>query len=327
LTRLERIIIKTPPGNLFLKKSKSWSPRGFEGIPLYDVLIFFRNRFSIPSLTERAAAISYNFIMSIPPTCLFLFTLIPNLPFISKKGIKTQLHGLIVDIVPAKTYNTGLIHFVDSFINGSKIGLMSFSFVLSLFFASNGIMGVMRSFNKDQVGFQKIRGLKKRWAALKLTVLLFSLLLLCLILLFLQSDILNWIGVKNKLTKNFILYGKWLLIIALVFYSFAFIYKYAPSTKKRWKLVSPGAVLATFLSIIFTIGFSSFINNFGRFNVLYGSIGTIMVFMTLIFINSLVVLIGFDFNVSIKTLKAHSDEGEVGEEGAALSKHAQRNIL
>lgn len=308
MTRFERIILKNPPGHLFIKKSKSWIPPGFEGIPLYNVLIFFRSRFSVPGLTERAAAISYNFIMSVPPTCLFLFTLIPNLPFISKSSLKTQLHGLIVDIVPAKTYNTGLIHFVDSFINGSKIGLISFSFVLSLFFASNGIIGVMRSFNKDHFGFEKIKGLKKRWIALKLTTLLFSLLMLCLFLLLLQSNILNWIGVKNKLTKELILYGKWILIIALVFYSFAFIYKYAPSTKKRWRLVSPGSVLATFLSILFTIGFSSFINNFGRFNVLYGSIGTIMVFMILIFINSLVVLIGFDFNICIKTLKAMSEQ-------------------
>lgn len=308
MTKLERIIFKTSPGYFFLRKSKTWSPPGFESIPLYEVLNFFRKRFSVPGLTERAAAISYNFIMSVPPTCLFLFTLIPNLPFISKRSIKAELHGLIVDIVPAKAYNTGLINFVDSFINGSKIGLISFSFLLSLLFASNAMMGVMRSFNKDHIGFEKIKGLKKRWIAIKLTVLLFGLLMLCLVLLLLQNNILNWIGVKNRLIKDIILYGKWVLIIALLFYSFAFIYRYAPSTTKRWKLVSPGAVLATFLSILSTFAFSTFINNFGRFNVLYGSIGTVMVFMTLIFINSLVVLIGFDFNISIKTLKAVSEQ-------------------
>jgi len=302
-----------------VKRSKKWTPRGFEGISFYEVVRFFGRNFSIPSLTERAAAISYNFIMSIPPTCLFLFTLIPNLPFISKQGIKTQLHVLIVDIVPAKTYNTGLINFVDSFINGSTVGLVSFSFFLSLFFASNGIIGVMRSFNKDQIGFEKVKGLKKRWIAIKLTILLFGLLLLCLVLLLAQSNILKWIGVKNALVRDVILYGKWVLILALIFYSFAFIYRYAPSTTKPWKLVSPGAVIATLLSILSTIGFSTFINNFGRFNVLYGSIGTIMVFMILIFINSLVVLIGFDFNVSIKTLKALSEQKTAGEDNGTFS--------
>ena len=319
MQRPERTILTKPPFYFFVKRSKKWTPRGFEGISFYEVVRFFGRNFSIPSLTERAAAISYNFIMSIPPTCLFLFTLIPNLPFISKQGIKTQLHVLIVDIVPAKTYNTGLINFVDSFINGSTVGLVSFSFFLSLFFASNGIIGVMRSFNKDQIGFEKVKGLKKRWIAIKLTILLFGLLLLCLVLLLAQSNILKWIGVKNALVRDVILYGKWVLILALIFYSFAFIYRYAPSTTKPWKLVSPGAVIATLLSILSTIGFSTFINNFGRFNVLYGSIGTIMVFMILIFINSLVVLIGFDFNVSIKTLKALSEQKTAGEDNGTFS--------
>jgi membrane protein len=72
--------------------------------------------------------------------------------------------------------------------------------------------------------------------------------------------------------------------------------------------VSPGAVIATFLSIMVTIGFTSFVDNFGRYNILYGSLGTIMVIMIMIFLNSLVVLIGFEFNLSIHTLKTMAEE-------------------
>ena len=264
----------------------------------------------MPYLTERAAAISYNFIMSVPPTCLFLFTLIPNLPFISKRSLKIQLHSLITDIIPAHSYNKSVIQFVDEIINGSKIGLISFTFLLSLFFASNAVMGLMRSFNKDYIGFRKIKGLKKRWMAIKITMLLFSLLLVCLILLLLQNNILNMVGIKNNTIKDLILYGKWIFIIGLIFYTYAFIYKYAPSTMERWKLVSPGAIIATCLSIIATVGFSSFVNNFGRYNLLYGSIGTIMVLMIMIFINSLAVLIGFEFNLSINTLKSMEEQSQ-----------------
>jgi membrane protein len=308
LTKPARIILHIHPLNYLRRKSKTWVPPGFQGISVYEVLKYYIKEFSIPGLTERAAAISYNFIMSVPPTCLFLFTLIPNLPFVSKKGLKIQLHTLITDIIPARTNNRGLIEFVDSFINGSKIGLISFTFILSLFFASNAVMGLMRSFNKDYIGFQKIKGLKKRWIALKLTVLLFGLLMLCLILLLVQNDVLNMIGIKDMHIKHLILYGKWIFIIGLIFYSYAFIYKYAPSTKKRWKLVSPGAVIATSLSIIATIGFSAFVNNFGRYNILYGSIGSVMVLMIMIFLNSMVVLIGFEFNVSINSLKSIAEE-------------------
>jgi membrane protein len=308
LTKSSPIFSNFHPFIYLKNKSKEWAPPGFQGICLYEVLKYFFKRFDVPNLTEKAAAISYNFILSIPPTCLFLFTLIPNLPFFSKKVIKTQLHSIIHDIVPSKTYNEGLVHFVDSFINGSKIGLISFSLVLSLLFASSGVIGIMRSFNKDYIGFEKIKGLKKRWEAIKLTLMLFGLLLSYLVLLLIQSNILNWLGIRNIQVKNIIFVAKWLLIIALIFSSYAFIYRYAPSTTKRWHLISPGAIIATILTIFVTIGFTTFVDNFGRYNILYGSIGTIMVFMIMIFLNSLVVLIGFEFNLSINTLKSVAEE-------------------
>lgn len=171
-------------------------------------------------------------------------------------------------------------------------------------------MGLMRSFNKNYIGFEKMRGLKARWEAIKLTIMLFGLLLSCLILLLLQWNILNWLGIKDLHLKNLIYYGRWIFIISLIFYSYAFIYRYAPSTTRRWNLVSPGAVIATFLTILVTIGFTSFVNNFGRYNILYGSIGTIMVIMIIIFLNSLVVLIGFEINLSINTLKTTSENKE-----------------
>jgi membrane protein len=304
VSKLERRIIESRHGQKMLHKTKGVVLPGFEGVPLYAILRFLRKEIQFIPLRERAAAIAYNFIMSVPPTCLFLFTLIPNLPFVSKRTIRKQLHDLIRDIIPAKAYNSGLINFVDSFLNGSKIGIISFGFLLSLFFASNAMMGVMNTFNRNYPGFGTIRGLHKRWVALKLTTLLFSLLVICLLLLGTQKSLLTYIGIENATIKEIILYAKWVIIIALIFYSFAFIYRYAPSTHKRWGLISPGAVIATILSLIATIGFSLFVNAFGRYNVLYGSIGTIMVVMILIFINSFIVLVGFEFNRSIKTLRA-----------------------
>ncbi len=313
MIKLARIFINLHPINYFTNKSKQWILPGFEGVPLYEVVKFFRKQIKTSGLTERASAISFNFIMSLPPTCLFLFTLIPNLPFIPKKSLHLQLNKLIIDMVPAKTYNAGLINFVDFFFKGSKIGILSFGFILLLFFASNAMMGVMRSFNKNYPGFIKRKGLDKRWTAIKLTALLYSLLTVSLVLLFMQGNILKWFGIKNVFLREMIVYGKWIFIIALIFCSFGVIYKYAPSMHKRWRLISPGAIVATTLSIVATLAFSAFLNNFDRYNVLYGSIGTIIALGTLIFINSLVMLIGFELNVSIKSLKAKAEEREKSE--------------
>ncbi len=276
---------------------------GFQGVPLYDVLKFFYKQVQTVGLTERASAIAYNFIMAVPPSFLFIFTLIPNLPLIKKAALKKELHTLITDIIPAKVHNTHIIGFVDSFIDESRIGLLSFGLLLALFFASNAMMGLMRSFNKNYIGFARRNDFHARWMAIKLTALLFSLLLGLLIILITQTAVLKWAGIKSGFILELIRYARWLLIIALIYYSVAFIYKYAPAVEKKWRMVSPGTIVATFLSILSTLGFSYFVNNFGRYNALYGSIGTIIVFMALIYINSLILIIGFELNVSINSLK------------------------
>jgi len=312
LLKIQRIILTKGPIGFLLNRSKYWYLPGFEGVPLYDVLRFFYRQLKTHGLFERASAIAYNFIMATPPSFLFLFTLIPNLPFISKKSIQVQLHALIFDIIPSKVYNKEIIKFVDSFIYGSKIGLLSFGLLLSLFFASSAMMGLMRSFNKKYLGFEKRKGLHQRWIAIKLTMILFSLLVAYLILLISQGALLKLV-VKSSNWRDIIGYSRWVLIILLVFFAIGFIFRYAPAVQKRWKMNSPGTILATTLSILASILFSFFVNNFGRYNVLYGSIGTIMMMMALIYINSLALLIGFELNVSIKSLKAIAIQREFEE--------------
>lgn len=307
---VERIISNSPPIRFFTEKSKKIVLPGFDGVPLYDVIMFFKEQVRRVGLTERASAISYNFIMSIPPSCLFLFTLIPQLPFIRSKAVQRQLHVIITDMIPASTYNEGIISFIDSFFIRDHIALLSFGFLLLIFFASNGMMGLMRSFNKNYIGFEKRTGLNARLVAIKLTIIIMGLILACLLLLIAQGAVLKWLGIKSAFVLGFIGIIRWLFIISLIFYAIAFIYKYAPAIQKRWKLVSPGAILATSLSILTTLGFSIFVNNFGKYNALYGSIGTIIVLMIIIYINSLVLLIGYELNVSIHSLKAMALERE-----------------
>jgi len=185
--------------------------------------------------------------------------------------------------------------------------------LMALFFASNAMMGLMRSFNKNYIGFAKRKDLHTRWMAIKLTALLFLLLLGFLILIITQGVVLKWIGINNTTLIDIIYYVRWIFVWALIYYSIAFIYKYAPAVEKKWKLVSPGTILATTLSILATLGFSYFVNNFGKYNALYGSIGTIIVLMVIIYINSLVLLIGFELNVSIKTLKSIAEQRAIEE--------------
>ena len=316
MTRIERIIITLPPVAFLIRRSKKVLLPGFEGVPLYDVIVFFFKQVRTVGITERASAVAYNFIMAIPPTFLFLFTLIPSLPLIKKAALKKELHALITDIIPAKVHNQNLIKFVDGFIDNARIGLLSFSLILALFFASNGMMGLMRSFNKNYIGFQRRHELHDRLVAIRLTGIIYLLVLSTLVLMIAQDAVLKWLGVESALMRQIIYYIRWIFMVGLFFYSIAFIYKYAPAVHKKWKLLSPGTLFATFLSILATLGFSYFVNGYGKYNALYGSIGTIIVLMALIYINSFVLLVGFELNVSIKSLKAMADQRALDEKAA-----------
>ena len=316
MRKIDRILLNVTPLAFFIRKSKTIRLPGFEGVPLYDVLQFLRKQIKTHGLTERASAISYNFVMALPPSLLFIFTLIPNLPFISKKNITIQLHSMIHDIIPSPVYNREVIKFVDSFIENSQFGLLSFGLFTSLFFASNAVMGLMRAFNKNYIGFEKRNGLRDRIVAFRLTFILFGLLLGYLILLIMQGAILKLV-VSNAVWREVVSYVRWGLMVGLIFLAIGYIFKYAPSVKVRWKLRSPGTIMATALSIAASLSFSFFVSTFGKYNALYGSIGTVMMIMALIFINSLALLIGFELNVSIKSIRAHALQREQ-EEAAAI---------
>jgi membrane protein len=113
---------------------------------------------------------------------------------------------------------------------------------------------------------------------------------------------------QSALTYYLLLGGKWQIICALFFLTYAFLSYFAPARKTKFRFISAGGTLATILTIITTVGFSYYINNFGNYNTLYGSIGTLVVVMLSFYFISLILLIGFELNVSI--WRAHRDNSE-----------------
>jgi len=306
LTRIRRRILVSLPVSFLIRKSKKIFLPGFQGIPLFDVIRFFFLQAKKTGFTERASAIAFNFTMTIPPAVIFLVTLLPYLPI--SKDFTTQMFLLIKDIVPGEKNNAGLINFLEDILHKPRTGLLSTGFLLAMFFSSNAVLGIMRSFDKQYIGFTKRRSYHQRWVALRLTFILFILFFLCLSSLIMQGAVLKWMGIKDSLVIRIINDFRWALIVLLFFFSISFIYKYAPAVHKKWKIISPGSILATFLMIVFTAAFSYYVSNFSNYNELYGSISTILILMLLIYFNSLVLLIGFELNVSITSLKHEVDE-------------------
>jgi membrane protein len=306
LTQIKRKLLVSPPFRFVIRKSKNIHLPGFQRIPLFDVVRFFFQQARKSGFTERASAIAFNFVMTIPPTVIFLFTLLPYLPI--PKDFVQQMFTFIRDVVPGERNNEGLIKFLSDILNKQRTGLLSTGFILAMFFSSNAVLGIMRSFNKNYIGFRRRSSLSERWTAIRLTFFLLLLFFACIITLVMQGAVLRWLGIRNAIVIELIHNLRWIIIILLFFFSIAFIYRYAPAVHKRWKFVSPGSILATFLMIAFTAIFSYWVNNFSNYNELYGSIGTVLILMLLIYFNSLVLLIGFELNVSINSLKHEVDE-------------------
>ncbi len=288
-----------------MEKLANWSKNktmpGANGYTFYEVWQSFAQQLRRTSLPERAAAISFNVFMAIPPILIFVFTLIPYLPI--SRQFTRAIFSLIRDIVPGKQNNTAIIQFLFDFIHKPRNGLLSFGLFLALFFSSNAMMGILRSFDRNYEGFYRRKTVRKRQTALKLTLIVFVLVFCCLLLLVAQGAVLQWIGIESSPLRTLIKNVRWVIIILLVFYFTSFIYRHGPALRKKWPLLTPGAVFATTLTIIATFLVSFWVNHFSNYNKLYGSIGAIFILMSLIYVNALVILLGFELNVSIASLK------------------------
>lgn len=310
MTKLERIILETTPMQALVKWSQHVKLPGFHGLPLYDVVLFFIKQMRKVGLNERASAISFNFLMAIPAATIFLCTLLPYLPISAQ--ITDQLLTLTEDITPDDSTYIAVKGFLEDFLETPRSGLLSLGFLLAVYYASNAMMGIMRTFNKSLIYSSRRNFLESRWMAIKLTTLLIVMVIATMILLATQGRFLHWIldllHIKNAAIVLIIEIVRWVLLISLFYYAIAFIYKYGPAVHKRWKLNSPGTILATFLILVTAWLFSFWVTNFSSFNKIYGSIGTILIIMLLVYVNSWVLLIGFELNVSIHSLKHQADE-------------------
>lgn len=313
MTKLERIILNTQPVSYIVRETKRTILPGFEGVPLYDVIRFFFKQIKRVGLNERAAAISFNFIMAIPAVCICIFTLVPYMPV--SKQVTAELLSLTRSITPNQNTYNFVNTFLQDFLNTPRGGLLSFGFLLVIFYASNAMMTVLNTFDKSIYQYQrKANFLKKRWKAIRMTIVMFGLILGVLLLIigqgWLFDKIMNLLNIKGSdvLVVKFV---RLIITLGIFFYGISYIYKYGANVKKRWSTFSPGSILATFLIIVTTYLFSYWVDNFSSFNKIYGSIGTVLVLMLFIYLNSFILLIGFELNVSITYLKTARDEAEL----------------
>lgn len=303
--------------------SKEHSLPGFFKVPIYDVVVFLYHESQRDDLFTRANSIAFSFFLSIFPSLIGFFTLIPIFKWLlidylpEGENFDIYLRSEIQRLLPGVAGDR-LFGFVDDITNNPRFGLLSFGFILAIYFASNGMLALMQGFEKSYMKTFKKRGeIRKRLIATGLTFLLGFLLIGAVVLIILGEfllglfyELVHW----DVFTGAMIQFLRWLAILLLFYFGIAIIYRYGASAIRRFHIFSPGATLATVLCIITSLAFSAYVNKFNTYNELYGSIGAIIALMLWIQLNSLILLVGFELNASIainRDLKAEIEEKEL----------------
>ena len=298
MTRLEYYIINSHLVQSIIKWLKSIFLPGFEGVSLYDSLNFFRKEIFSNRFYTRASAVSFSFLMAMPPLLLFFFSLVPYLPLPEEKIISTISEMLNI-LSPNDKMKLSLGKLIKDFITHKKTVLLSFSVLLTLFYSSNGMMGLLNTFQKKLPGFKQKKGIHLRLYSIMLTLLLIALIILALFLMILQSWVVESLHIDFLQNSFFLKLVTYTLVVSLCFFIVSMIYRYGISTEKRFKLISPGSIIATFLIILTTTLFFYAVNNLVNYDKIYGSIGTLIIFMAWVNFIAQILLIGFELNSSI----------------------------
>ncbi len=308
--------------------SKKQSVPGFFKVPIYDVIIFIILELRRHALIMRANAAAFDYFLSLFPLIIFVFTLIPYvlphfdfliipnlteqqkvyLPGTNEVDFTGTIVHLIdetiqeVQILPLQV-RKDLVSYLSNLATKSRAGQLSIVLLLTIYFSSNGMMTLFRGFEKSHKStFKKRAPIKRRLIAIALTFLMGLLVLLSALLVVIGripiNSILHFINL-DRFSPPLIYLLRWIAIIGLFYFGISMIYRYGAATFRKFNWFSPGATLATILCLLTLLGFTFFVDKFETYDKLYGALGTIIVVMLWIQINSFILLVGFELNASI----------------------------
>jgi len=271
---------------------------GFEGLSLWEVLFFFVWSIRKGLITTRAASLSFHFFLAMIPFGLLLVILSAYLPFYD---IEKDIVPILANFIPEQLV-TNFLQSMHEFEHSSVSSLISFGFVLSLYFSANGFAVMIETFNHSRHKFDK-RGYWSVQIASVVFVIVFLIgLLISFFILLTEKRLLNnWAETSNFVESHYYIFFVILngLFFALILYfAIALIYYFGPSKRHGFRFFSAGATLTTTLIIVISIVYVYYINEFSKYNELYGSIGTIMILLLWIYFVSVTLLIGFELNAS-----------------------------
>lgn len=303
--RLLSIILNNPVYQRFIDLLQRIKV-GKAKVGLYDAIVIFLRKMSDDNLMSRANSVAFSFTMAIFPAIIFLFTLTPYIQNFFPDVTNDEIIGFLENILPANLY-AAADSTIHDIINKQRGGLLSFGFILTLILSTNGMSALMSAFNASYKTKETRGFLRMRLIAIVLIIILALSVLISIALLVVGQQLLanNSIRelVQEKISIDLIIVLRFVVLYIIFQVAISSIYYLAPAVHKRWHFMSVGSVFSTFATILASFGFSFYVNSFGAYNKLYGSIGVLIVLMLWLFILSLILLVGFEMNAALDKAK------------------------
>jgi membrane protein len=278
-----------------------------ENVSLYQIAKIFIQNLNEDEIIDRANGVAFNFVLAIFPTIIVVFTLVPYItiyfPFLNTETIME----FVGDQIPESMYQA-IRTIIEEILERKQGGLLSFGAIFAMFLSTNGMMALMRAFNACYRTTDNRGALKTRLIATALTLTMAIALFLAVVLLIVGQLVLeyvlenlpeySWLDI-DSFTIYLLFACRFLAIFVAFFLAISCVYYFGPAIHYNWRFFSTGSISATLLCLAVMYGFSFYITNFGTYNKVYGSIGALIALMILIQLITVVLLIGYEINISV----------------------------
>jgi membrane protein len=277
-----------------------------EGLSFYDLLELYIIGIIEGALSYHAGAVAFSFFMALFPFALFILNLIPYIPI---DGFQEDFLNFVRQGVPPNTYDA-ISKIISDILNNSHSGLLSSGFLLSIFLMANGLNAILGGFESSKHVIIK-RGFFNQYAvALSMSLILSFLLLLTVATIVVFEVFIQQTIIQDVLSDRIplIVLGRYAFVILMILITSSVLLRFGTKQFRNPKFFSIGSIFTTVLIIISSYFFGIWVVKFSKYNQLYGSIGTLLIMMFYIWINCMILLLGFELNATIYKLKRKNSE-------------------
>lgn len=307
---IEDKLDKIPVLNLVVRFIKKIKLPGLEGLSLYDLLELYITGIVKGALTSRASAIAFSFFTAIFPFLLFILIVIPYIPI---EGFKVEFQQFLDSFLPPTTSEFFFQNIYSNIDGTERGGLLSSVFIVSLALMANGISAVFSGF-ENSYHEQLTRNIFKQYGYALGVALILAFLSIITVLFFGYFEIyiignLESYGYVNKENSvGWLIFGKYIFFVIMVYIATAVLYYFGTKEGKESRFFSVGAWFTTLLIILNSYLFGVYIENFSQYNKLYGSIGALLILLVYLWLNSTILLLGYELNASLNRLRKYNSQ-------------------